>query len=339
MAESVTEIQNKVEKGGNEQVTMNMLSQDVKTAMTGGSVAVVGKGSVNTTNLTTKAIIPSKTAFFNEPVNFYDDSRATDNAYVYFDGGVGTDLTTYKSTDYVPCISGDVFRIFYFLNGLNTGAFRYYCFYDSNYNVVSGQTTIDVTSVTIPNGASYVRFAINKVFIETNTLMITKNLSTISKFSPYKETIKSMYLPGNSLVSNLKIVDQKGGGDFTSINQAFDSITDDSAINPYTLIIMPGIYNEVVKRYGERHISIVGVNRKDCILQSASGLYADSPLMIAGDVHIANLSVISKHPNPSTLAGSGQTAYAVHTDSEGKRSRRSDIKIYAGNRRKSFNYR
>lgn len=52
----------KVDKGGNEQITMGMLNQSVKEAMTGGSVAVVGAGGVNTTNLVDKAVTPAKLA-------------------------------------------------------------------------------------------------------------------------------------------------------------------------------------------------------------------------------------------------------------------------------------
>lgn len=53
---------NKVDKGGNEQITLPMLSQEVKESMTGGSVAVVGTGGVNTTNLADKSVTPIKLA-------------------------------------------------------------------------------------------------------------------------------------------------------------------------------------------------------------------------------------------------------------------------------------
>lgn len=50
----------KVDKGGNEQVTLGMLSKEVKTSMTGGSVAVVGKNAVNTANIVNKAVTVGK---------------------------------------------------------------------------------------------------------------------------------------------------------------------------------------------------------------------------------------------------------------------------------------
>lgn len=51
---------NKVDKNGNEQVTMRMLSTEVKTAMTGGSVPVVSDGSVNTSSVVNEAITTPK---------------------------------------------------------------------------------------------------------------------------------------------------------------------------------------------------------------------------------------------------------------------------------------
>lgn len=50
----------KVDKGGNEQITLPMLSQEVKTAMTGGSVAVVGENAINTSNVINNALTAQK---------------------------------------------------------------------------------------------------------------------------------------------------------------------------------------------------------------------------------------------------------------------------------------
>ncbi|SFE40563.1 hypothetical protein SAMN04487887_1121, partial [Enterococcus casseliflavus] len=67
---------NKVDKGGNEQVTLGMLSQSVKEAMTGGSVAVVGANSVNTTNIVDGATTRPKFAdtVTNEFNNYAEDN-------------------------------------------------------------------------------------------------------------------------------------------------------------------------------------------------------------------------------------------------------------------------
>ena len=60
---SVNSLQNsKVDKGGNEQVTWAMASQDFKEQVTGGNTAVVDTNSVNTSNVVDKAITDSKTS-------------------------------------------------------------------------------------------------------------------------------------------------------------------------------------------------------------------------------------------------------------------------------------
>ena len=55
-------INNKVDKNGASQVTMGMLSQEVKTAISGGSVAVVGKDAVSTVNIVDRSVADTKVA-------------------------------------------------------------------------------------------------------------------------------------------------------------------------------------------------------------------------------------------------------------------------------------
>ncbi|MGM8139858.1 hypothetical protein [Enterococcus italicus] len=66
----------KVDKGGNEQITPKMLSQEVKTMMTGGSVAVVGVGGVNTSNIADGAVTVDKLS---------PDIESSMSKIVYFD--------------------------------------------------------------------------------------------------------------------------------------------------------------------------------------------------------------------------------------------------------------
>ncbi|BAX67914.1 glycerophosphodiester phosphodiesterase [Latilactobacillus sakei] len=54
------DIVNKVDNGGLEQITLPMLSQDVKKAITGGSVAIVGKDAVSTSNIANNAVTSPK---------------------------------------------------------------------------------------------------------------------------------------------------------------------------------------------------------------------------------------------------------------------------------------
>lgn len=67
-------INNKLDKNGI--LTMANMGQDVKEAMTGGSVAVVGKGAILTENIASKQVTPYSTNFF-DIVNFMDISSIT----------------------------------------------------------------------------------------------------------------------------------------------------------------------------------------------------------------------------------------------------------------------
>lgn len=77
---SITNLANtKVGKNDENYVTMDMLTQEVKTAMTGGSVAVVGAGAVGTVNIQNDAVIPSKIVNSALPVmlNAYPNNTIT----------------------------------------------------------------------------------------------------------------------------------------------------------------------------------------------------------------------------------------------------------------------
>jgi len=113
-------------------------------------------------------------------------------------------------------------------------------------------------------------------------------------------------------------VDQRGLGDFLTINEAVASISDDSASKPYTIVIYPGVYKEVVAIQGNRHISLIGINRHDCIIRDDTGLYANCPLQISGDCTVENLTIIATHDDNSDMPLTGNKAYALHADYPGK---------------------
>ncbi|MFA6719430.1 MAG: hypothetical protein WCS15_10150, partial [Prevotella sp.] len=92
----------KVDKNGNEQVTLPMLSQEVKEAMTGGSVAVVGDNAVNTSNIANGSVTsPKLSDDVNHRLYAYADSiqklnRAVDPAF---------SLGTMDTSTHIPNIS------------------------------------------------------------------------------------------------------------------------------------------------------------------------------------------------------------------------------------------
>ncbi|MDN5945850.1 MAG: hypothetical protein L0I00_11660, partial [Lactiplantibacillus plantarum] len=81
--------------------------------------------------------------------------------------------------------------------------------------------------------------------------------------------------------------------------------------------IMPGIYNESVNIGGQRHLSLIGVNKKTCIVRNDTGYYNDAPLEIEGDVMVKNLTFIATHDATTNVPVDSLRSYAVHADFAG----------------------
>lgn len=65
----------------------------------------------------------------------------------------------------------------------------------------------------------------------------------------------------------------KDHADFTSIQAAIDSITDASESKPYVVLVYPGVYVETNGvQLTKSYISIVGVNKKDCIVERSNSV-------------------------------------------------------------------
>ena len=111
--------------------------------------------------------------------------------------------------------------------------------------------------------------------------------------------------------SNVITVGQ--GYEYTTIQAAVNAAAD-SKDNPITILIMPGIYNESVDVEGQRHLSLIGVNKKTCIVRNDTGDYNNAPLKIEGDVMIKNLTFISTHDATTNVPVDSLRSYAVHAD-------------------------
>jgi hypothetical protein len=76
--------------------------------------------------------------------------------------------------------------------------------------------------------------------------------------------------------SNNIVVDWSGGGDYTTIQGAIDSITNASSTNWYTVTIMPGYYPESIT--GKAHVNLVGEQAgRGVLIQANSGSLVTFP--------------------------------------------------------------
>lgn len=79
---------------------------------------------------------------------------------------------------------------------------------------------------------------------------------------------------------------------------------------PITILIYPGIYNEIIN-IQNKNLSLIGINKKDCIIQSNSGEYADAPVFASGNFYIANLTIKATHDGTADFVENRTDDYKI----------------------------
>lgn len=118
----------------------------------------------------------------------------------------------------------------------------------------------------------------------------------------------------------LIIVAKDGTGDYTSINEAVRNAGDINS--PTTILLREGIYDEVVCLKNKHNISIVGINRDQCIIINRDGQYGSTPVMINGNFELRNLTIKMTekgfYPEYTDNVFTTYPGYALHIDSNSK---------------------
>ena len=145
----------------NEVFSMANMGQDIKEAMTGGSVAVVGKNAINNINIVDGQVYGTKTDFLevDETCNLIDKSKLIPNMRVNGIDGELIETMGFYTTDYIELIQDTD----YYFQNIYEG---YYAFYDNAKNFISGKgiasSNDKLTSpFRIPINAKYGRFTLN----------------------------------------------------------------------------------------------------------------------------------------------------------------------------------
>ena len=129
-------------------ITMANIGQDVKEAMTGGSVAVIGPHAVNEININDKQVTARKLSIiegeFPIEIQFIIGK-------VIQPSGAEQDNSSYYVTDYIPVESST----YYSLNAKSS--VRYY---DSSKNFIKEGGTVNGVAFNTPNNCKYIRFTI-----------------------------------------------------------------------------------------------------------------------------------------------------------------------------------
>ena len=195
----------------NKVFTMANMGQDIKEAMTGGSVAVVGIDSILTENIVDKQVVPSKTNFFNIGTNLANPSDFVIGR-LQNDGNIDVSASSYTTTGWINIKSNQIGM--YVVGQIANGKIIYNSlkFYDSNKNSIlpadgGGQMGTGTTAFAIPSNASYVRLSFAGLsetqfyYVEINDTGLASN--NITKYSC---KIKKDFIDISSLDNDFNIV-------------------------------------------------------------------------------------------------------------------------------------
>ena len=118
-----------------------------------------------------------------------------------------------------------------------------------------------------------VKMSTFKTLVDAMTSVVANDTSNrasdINNIQNALADIVSGYSSGTLANPGQIVVVAKSGGDFTSLASVPAAITDASASKPYSILLMPGIY-ETSEVTLPNYVSIVGMDRKSCILKCTS---------------------------------------------------------------------
>lgn len=218
----------------NEVFTMANMGQDIKEAMTGGSVAVVGKNTILTDNIVDEQVTPYKTNFAKYGNNILNIDELV-GGYVYSNGEIKNG--DYVTTTYIPFSKGDKINLSRMDNptqntNITRRAIRTACFYDSSYNVLTdyyydnGALTKESITYQGEGNVAYIRVSFQKILVDNAMLYLgeerteyEKNGVIINKLKlneNLKEEIETKIKIDNNVLKDKTIInfgDSIGAGD------------------------------------------------------------------------------------------------------------------------------
>ena len=169
----------------NQIFTMSNMGQDVKEAMTGGSVAVVGTHSIEKNNVLPNQITHEKLA--NNVLKFKESNLITDiypGGFVNWGNGLIQGSDNYSYSNYISVIG---------YNMLYGRANYHYAFYDRNFKFISGNqgypNVVQPIEISVPEGAEFIRVSIQTKIVEHFVLGATLD------FVSYPGSVNTLIIP------------------------------------------------------------------------------------------------------------------------------------------------
>ena len=297
--------------------TMANMGQDIKEAMTGGSVAVVGKNTILEENIVDKQVTPIKTSFMEETYkssNLFNYKTVTLGKFLSASSGEERESADYLYSDFVKVENGENISLTKCYNAIVT-------YYDINKEFLNGESignNLSGKTINITNNG-YIRVSLRYLNISGVTeydytkFAICKG--DTATYEPYgsKIKLKDEYIQDViDDITELKkinknknyIVVAKKGGDYNNLTEAVLKSS-----NGDIILIMPGVYeNEQVEAWGKT-IYIIGISKTDCIIKNSTGAYHTPPLEASSGL-FKNLTIIHEKKTNTT----GVNGYAIHIE-------------------------
>ena len=135
--------------------------------------APVSDGSINSVALAASAVTPDKTDFLQLGKNKFNKATATVGYYITNANAILANAT-YDVSAYIAVIAGTAYT--------SSHNIRFSCYYDANYNVVAGGTTVNITTFTPPAGAAYIRVTIFHTDINVFQLEVGATATTYESY-------------------------------------------------------------------------------------------------------------------------------------------------------------
>lgn len=198
---AINGLNSKVDKGGSGQITLPMLNTDVKTAMTGGSVAVVGKNAVLAENIVKDTISPDEVGFVSRNIlsnTLVDDTKIKKGGYYDYTTGAWTVRADYNSTGLIPCVPDQSYT-----RTLDHGQITYY---DKNGLFIAGNNTDKTATFTVPDNSniSYMRVSFSNTATTSTNFTVNSGTKLLEKDSYKEEFSIDLNLDTDNEIENLE---------------------------------------------------------------------------------------------------------------------------------------
>ena len=263
-----------------------------------------------------------------KPKNLANQEGRLINTGFFHDGTLDTSSEGYTVLDYIEVEEGQ--HIYSSRNGALLCADSLVT-YNSNKEIVAwNQFFMDMI---IPSGVSYVRVMLS----ESNLDGYQIELNGITAYEPYhkpyyakcaKESDVEL-LKNNMGGKNIIVVRQDGNGDYTTLNEALNSIKDNSSTNQYLILLHEGVYN-VCSHFTSNQINNAQYTDTGFVgLEIKTGVYIEGvgikeKIIIHGEIptsysqnkreQISTLNLKGKCGLKNLTVTSKYIRYAVHDD-------------------------